>query len=313
MQHIAVPTDPDSPELVGIGVSVWDSVMKVKTLPEKGGVVQAVSQCDSLGGGITVAMAVAARLGTKVAMIDCLGDDLASENILHSLQQSGVDCHAIHQRAGDSGSLASIWTDSVDAERTIVFSPGTACDQLIWSAEIESMVRSARAVHFNGRHLDVCSQAIRVAKRNGTKVSFDGGAHRYRDEIVPLLIQADIAIVAKQFAAEHWKRRSNSNASSQDSLHIEQLSQFMIRDLECEIAGVTDGIHGSVLVHRDGTVVKQNAIELDLAIDTTGCGDTYHGAFLHAYLSGNSLEEAALQAASEAAKTSQHLGGFRLK
>jgi len=46
-------------------------------------------------------------------------------------------------------------------------------------------------------------------------------------------------------------------------------------------------------------------------VDTTGCGDSYHGAFLFGLLKGLDLEQAAALASAVAALNSQALGGRR--
>jgi sugar/nucleoside kinase (ribokinase family) len=44
-------------------------------------------------------------------------------------------------------------------------------------------------------------------------------------------------------------------------------------------------------------------------VDTTGCGDSYHGAFLFGLLKGLDLEQTAALASAVAALSSQALGG----
>jgi sugar/nucleoside kinase (ribokinase family) len=44
-------------------------------------------------------------------------------------------------------------------------------------------------------------------------------------------------------------------------------------------------------------------------VDTTGCGDSYHGAFLFGLLKGLDLEQTAALASAVAALNSQALGG----
>ncbi|QEF98979.1 5-dehydro-2-deoxygluconokinase [Stieleria maiorica] len=293
-------------DIVGIGVSVWDSVMLVDVLPERGSVVRAKRHVEGIGGGITVAIATAARLGSKTAMIDSLGDDPPAMRILDVLAREGVDTRCVVRQTGQSSSVASIWSETQAAERTIIFSPGTACDRLRWTPEIEELISQSKVLHLNGRHPEVCRRAIAVAKASGTKVSFDGGAYRYRDEIVPLLAAADVAIVARQFAHSHFKRQVDSAAT----VGPMELAEFLRRDLDCELAGVTDGADGSYLVGREGVRFHQEAISPERAVDTTGCGDTYHGAFLHGYVSGLAIRQAARFAAEVASQNARRLGGL---
>ncbi|QDV44388.1 2-dehydro-3-deoxygluconokinase [Stieleria neptunia] len=293
-------------DIVGIGVSVWDSLMLVDALPQPGSVVQAERHLEGIGGGITVAMATAARLGSSAALIDSLGEDAAGTRILQALNIEGVDTQAIVRSAGTTSSVASIWSERQSAERTIVFSPGSACERLQWTPQIEQLIARSRVLHFNGRHGDVCLQAIRVARESGVKISFDGGAYRYRPEILPMLRAADLVIVARQFAESHLQPPSDSERRRPAM----ELAESLMEDLDCEIVAVTDGAAGSAWVEREGSGFHQPAISPELAIDTTGCGDTYHGAFLHGYVRGHGTRQAAELAARVASENARRLGGL---
>lgn len=297
---------PTSCEIVGIGVSVWDSIMLVDSMPTRGSVVQAQRCVDGIGGGISVAIATAARLGSTTAMVDSLGDDAGSNQIIEALEREGVDTVKVTQHAGHSTSTASIWSESSSAERTIVFSPGTACGLLRWNSQLERLVRGAKIVHLNGRHPEICLSAINVAKESDVLISFDGGAYRYRPAILPMLRAADIVIVARQFAAAYFRTRHEGAPMIRPS----ELAEFLRSDLDCEIAGVTDGAGGSFLIQSGSDCFHQPAMNVHQATDTTGCGDTYHGAFLHALARGKSIAECAELAAVISSANAAEVGGL---
>lgn len=293
-------------DIVGIGVSVWDSVMLVDRYPEKGTVQRASRQISGIGGGITVAIASASYLGRSAAMIDCLGDDPTGDLIVAALARAGVATDAVARERGRSSSQASIWSDRSSADRTIVFAPGSASDALQWSTQIERLVREARILHFNGRHEAVCLRAIEVARQEKTLISFDGGAFRYRPSILPMLRSADIAIVAAEFAQSHFRSVTGSN-TPQDA---ERLCEFLRQDLGSQLIGVTAGHEGSFVIAEDGQLFHQPAVHPRLAVDTTGCGDTYHGAFLAALVGNASPRTAARHAAEIASLNARGLGGL---
>jgi sulfofructose kinase len=72
---------------------------------------------------------------------------------------------------------------------------------------------------------------------------------------------------------------------------------------------ITDGTRGSWIYPREGPSFHQPAYLLPEVVDTTGCGDSYHGAFLFGRLKGWDLEKTAAFASAVAALNSQHLGG----
>jgi sulfofructose kinase len=75
------------------------------------------------------------------------------------------------------------------------------------------------------------------------------------------------------------------------------------------IVVVTDGTRGSWVLSQDGHAFHQPAYLLPEVVDTTGCGDSYHGAFLFGLLQGMGLQQTASFASAVAALNSQALGG----
>ena len=141
------------PEIVGIGVSVLDTVMVVDHFPIHETVSQASARSVGLGGGVSVAMATASAMGQQTAMVDRLGRDEFSNSIVNAMKDAGVDTKWIERCNASAASVASIWAASDSGSRTIVFSPGQNID-LAWSAELEAVVASAKVLHLNGRHFD---------------------------------------------------------------------------------------------------------------------------------------------------------------
>jgi sugar/nucleoside kinase (ribokinase family) len=72
---------------------------------------------------------------------------------------------------------------------------------------------------------------------------------------------------------------------------------------------ITDGTKGSWIYPQRGEAFFQPAFLMPAVVDTTGCGDSYHGAFLFGLARGWSLEKTAALASAVAALNSQHLGG----
>lgn len=292
-------------DIVGIGVSVFDVVVVVDQIPEEEAVVRAGQRAVGLGGAIAVATATAGALGGRVAFADSLGFDPLSESILATLQTASVDVTCVERSAEQSASVATIWVNASSGSRTIVFSPGSEAE-LGWSERLAQTVASSRILHINGRHLNACLRAVEVAKQNGVLVSLDGGAHRYRSEILPLVRASDVLVVSEHFARSHWLTRNSSSRAITPA----ELVSFLQSEFDSGLVGVTCGDQGSWLVVKGGKVWHQSAAEIQTVCDTTGCGDTYHGAFLLAMAKGLEPAECAEVAATVAANNAEHLGSF---
>ncbi len=76
-----------------------------------------------------------------------------------------------------------------------------------------------------------------------------------------------------------------------------------------EIVVVTDGANGCWYRSRESEEVKHRpAFEVD-AIDTTGCGDVFHGAYCWALLQNLPIDERIRFASAAAAVKATRLGG----
>jgi sulfofructose kinase len=283
-------------DVIGLGVSTVDVVSLVDHLPAEEEVQRAIDMTVQGGGPVATAMVALARLGVRVAMIDVIGDDWRGALIREEFQREGIDVVHLKVSKGCTSSTACILVTKENGARSIVYSPGTT-PELSAVGIPRSVIASSKILHVNGRHWVACLQAVRTAHEEGVQVSFDGGSHRYRSEMKQLVPLTDICIVARDFAEKYTNETD-----------IQKTAEVLIRSGP-RLVVITDGIKGSWVHSREGQFFHQPAYLLPEVVDTTGCGDSYHGAFLFGLLKGLGLEKTASFASAVAALNSQHLGG----
>lgn len=283
-------------DVVGLGVSVMDVVQRVDHFATGEEIQRALDVVIQGGGPVATAIVTLARLGARVAMVDVVGDDWRGELILQEFQREGVCTDHIWQAAGCDSALACVLVRRDDGARTIVYHPGTM-PELSPSELPRALIESARFLHLNGRHWGACLQASAWAREAGVRVSFDGGAHRYRPKMKELVPLTDICIVARDFARRYTGEIDVQKAAA---MLLQQGPSLVV---------ITDGVRGSWVCSRDSGTFHQPAYLLPDVVDTTGCGDSFHGAFLFGLLKGMGLEETASLASAVAALNSQRLGG----
>ncbi len=282
-------------DVVGLGVCTLDLLQVVDDLPgsEK---VQCARQSLLQGGGpVATALVTLAKLGAHTAMIDKVGDDWRGRLIIDGLRDAGVATDWIRVAPGRSSSIASVLVRRCDGARAITFSPGSAGD-LAPDELPENAIARASVLHLNGRHFAAALQAARRARTLGVKVSFDGGAGRYFVGMGELIALTDICIVARQFARAF---------SGEDDMTA---AGRALMDAGPHTVVITSGREGSVVLTKEGESFRQSAFEIE-AVDTTGAGDAYHGAFLYGTVTGLELRECARLAAAVAALNTRKLGG----
>ena len=282
-------------DVIGLGVSTVDILSLVDHFPAQEEVQRAIDMTVEGGGPVATAMVALARLGAKVAMIDAIGDDWRGAFIREEFQREDVIEH-LTVRKDCTSSTACILVRKDNGARSIVYSPGTAPE--LSGADLPgAAIASAKILHVNGRHWEACLQAVRIAREADVRVSFDGGAQRYRPEMEQLVPLTDICIVARDFA-EKYTHETDIHKSAE-----------MLLESGPGLVVITDGIKGSWVHSREAQAFHQPAYQLPRVVDTTGCGDSYHGAFLFGLLKGFGLERTAAIASAVAGLNTQRLGG----
>ena len=283
-------------DVVGLGVSTLDFLQIVDQLPGEELVQRAHQSLLQGGGPVATAMVALAKLGSRTAMIDKIGDDWRGRFILEEFIKKRVSVDWIRIAHHSTSSMASILVRRGDGLRAITYSPGTAAD--LDPEELpEEIIADARILHLNGRHFTAAVRAAKLARTCGVKVSFDGGAHRFKEEFREMVALSDICIVAREFS------RSFSGAEDDETAGRGLLGAGP------QIVVITAGAEGSMIFARGQKAFRQPAYHIENSVDTSGAGDAYHGAFLHGVLQGLEVAECARLAAAVAALNTRMLGG----
>jgi sulfofructose kinase len=283
-------------EVIGLGVSTVDVVALVDHFPSTREVQQALELKVQGGGPVATAMAALAKLGATVEMVDMLGDDWRASIIRNDFNSIGVGQHHLRTAPGCTSSTSLILVKKNDGHRAIAFFPGSV-PELTADDIDDNVIAHCRFLHINGRHLAASYRACQLARNLGVKVSFDGGANRFSPDLKPLVARSDVCIAARDFA-EHYTGQTNWEATA----------TCLLREGP-DLVVITDGINGSWIHKKDAVPFHQPAFLHRRAIDTTGCGDSFHGAFLFGLIRGLSIRDTAALASAVAAMNSWHLGG----
>jgi sulfofructose kinase len=283
-------------EVVGIGAATVDMLTLVDHFPAKREVQRALEMIIQGGGPVATALVTLARLGAKTAMVDAIADDWRGALIREELQREEVLTDYVVLRPGCTSAAACILVAQEGGARAIMYAPGTA-PELLATDVPRALVQSAKFLHVNGRHWDACLYAIQLARAANCRVSFDGGADRYRPELRELVPLTDICIVARDFAERYTQEPEIARAAQ------------VLASAGPGLVVITDGTRGSWVHPRGERPFHQPAYRFPKTVDTTGCGDSYHGAFVFGLLRGMKLAEAAALASAVAALNSQYLGG----
>jgi ribokinase len=281
-----------SGQLVGIGHATVDVFGVVPRYPQRDSKVELLEYSKQGGGTVATALCAAAALGVQSTFVGKLGDDELGRYIVAGLREFGVDCEHVVFKEGGHSPTSFVVVDRETTSRTILYTRGDLAP--LGAREIDlSVLEGARVLLIDGMQPDAQIAAAEAAHDRGVSVLLDAGSVRAgTGELVAL---ADIVIASERFATDLAPR-----GEIEDSLV--QLAKMGPR-----VVIVTLGDAGSIGLDGE-KLVRQAAHEVG-AVDTTGAGDVYHGAFAAALVRGYTLERAMLFASVAAGLSCQALGG----
>jgi sulfofructose kinase len=259
----------NAPRVVGLGMATLDILTRTPKLPASND-CYAVDQIQMQGGGpVATALVALSRLGADCAYLGVQAPDDTGVQINDELRSYGIDLTRVPVR--DSGvSSASVILVERSGHRAILFQKGSASD-LLPEEVPDDLIASVQALHLDGFYIQAAIHAAGLAKRSGVLVSFDGGAGELWSGMGDLLPLVDMLVVARKFAF-HTTGLSDPLEAGPELLQKYKPRQVVI----------TDGERGCW--YWDGqNHLYQPSYPVDV-VDTTGAGDTFHGAYLYACL-----------------------------
>ena len=271
------PLPADRPfDVVGVGANASDHLVRIPRHPQPGEKIRFSTYHHEGGGQTATALVTVARLGFRARYLGGVGDDPEGDAVLAGLVAEQVDVTAVRRRPGGLTQRAFILVDEETGERTIVW--GRSEGMVIEPGELDrEAVVAGRLLHTDAQNPLTAARAARWARESGMPVVAD--LEPVRPGLEEFLPQVDFLIAAAEFP-----ERATGCAALEDGM----------RGLEERTRGglvmVTLGARG-VVAGLEGGLRRFPAYAVD-AVDTTGAGDVFHGAFAVACLRGLELEDA---------------------
>lgn len=277
--------------VVGLGANVWDTLIRCREFPAEDKKTRAEEILHVGGGPVGNALVVMSRLGVEAEVIGAFADDAAGGEILSELRSFGISTDRAVLLGGKTSFTSYILLSEETGSRTCLYDRGTVPDDP--SLLDLSPLDSAELLHLDGNYMRCAIRAAKYARSRGVKVSLDAGG--LYDGIEELLPMVDILIPSAEFAMAITEASDARTAT-------ERLAE----KYDPEVLVVTDGASGGY--YRDGDAILHYESVRVKAVDTNGAGDTFHGAWLAAYLDGMTVSEACRFASAVAAYKCRHIG-----
>jgi len=273
--------------VIVVGSANVDQVFRVERIPSPGETVLSTGFSTARGGKGQNQAVAAARAGAPTAFIAALGDDAFGSDTRAGLIDDGVDVTGVRSLDAATGT-ALIAVDSV-GENTIIVEAGA--NRLLvdlQSADAAAIAASSVLAMQLEIPLETVIAAARIARAADTTVMLN--AAPIRDLPAELLSSLDILVVNEHEASHLAGERDWRDLTEQVPVVV-----------------VTLGSEGALLLRRGSDEVRVAAPSVH-AVDATGAGDTFCGAFAAGLAEDMELEQALRFAVTAASLSVQSYG-----
>jgi sugar/nucleoside kinase (ribokinase family) len=263
-------------DVVGIGASSVDFVYRLPARPAFEGPASKLrvrGHSVSCGGQVATALATCAALGLRSAYAGAVGDDENAARLTAALDRSGVDLSLLVRRPGGS-QFAVILIDHASGERVVLWDRPESL--LLADSDLPAgALRSARAVLVDDVDPRASLEAARLARDASVPVVTD------LDHATPYT-ESIIRTASHPILSQHLPQALTGEPDLERALR-------KMRAWNAGLLTVTIGGRGAValdgdaFVHVEGFPVR--------AVDTTGSGDVFRGAFVAGLLQGLGTRE----------------------
>jgi sulfofructose kinase len=282
-------------KVVGIGASVYDTLMTTERFPIEDTKLQATNTMIQGGGPCATALVTASILGVSSEYMGTLGNDIYGEFMLDDFKRYGVGTENIIIKKECISFHSFVILNTSNSTRTCIWNKGTI--PALQPDEINiNAIKRARVLHLDGHQLETAIQAATVARESGVKVSLDAGG--VYPGICRLLSLVDFLIPSEEFALKITEQSDIKKAAS-----------ILFYEYKPEVLIITQGSIGG-FIYNGKDYMNYSSFKVN-AVDSNGAGDVFHGAFIAAYVKGMDVIKSAHFASAVAALKCTQVGARR--
>jgi sulfofructose kinase len=274
-------------DVLCVGHASYDLVFLVQQHPQANEKVFSTGFLECGGGPAANAAVAVARLGGRAAFAGYLGEDYAGDRHFLELGRDGVVTDLVVR--GAAPTPLSVVLVKPDGERSVVNHREDTEPLPEGSLDFSSV--NTKVILFDGHEPEIAVPLAAAVKDGDTVTILDAGSvHRGTEA---LLDQVDYLVCSEKFASDLTGKNSHDAALADLYRHASNVV-------------ITLGDKGLVWMTRKGSG-RLPAFAVT-AFDTTGAGDTFHGAFAACLARQLDWEQTLRTASAAAALSCTRLG-----
>ena len=258
-----------APRIVVVGSTMIDMITYSQKIPSAGETVIGDSFALGFGGKGANQAVMASRMGAEVFMVNTLGDDVFGDTTVKNFQEQGIDTTYVARVPGASG-VAPIWVEPNGTNR-IICVPGA--NNAMTISQVTQALSELSDIDLVIGQLEipqeVTAAAFAAAKKKGIPTILNPAPFA---PLIDVLRESSDWIIPNE---TEFAGLNPTGALPESDAEILSVSQA----LGCKFV-VTLGEKGAAFTNTTGEVERVPAPRVT-AVDTTGAGDAFVGAFAY--------------------------------
>jgi len=286
----------DSCDLVGLGVIAVDDMLYVDAYPPANMKVRVRERRRQGGGTMSCALAAAGRLGSSCRALGRLGDNELSQFARDRLGGFGIDLSRI-QHDPQAEPVYCVIVVAADTGSRAIYGDYTHTRPIPPEELRPEWFAGAKILLVDHFGPPTILAGVRIAKRLGLQVVSD--IERDVPELPEIRHHVDHLVCSAEFAVPYTAAQSPAEAC-----------EALVSSGAHRTVVVTAGDRGCYWQVADGGGVRHQRAHKVKAVDTTGCGDVFHGVFCHGLAQGWPMEKIIAWSNAGAAIKAGRIGGW---
>ena len=287
--------------VISIGSSIRDIFIKNRDLKYSkndvgrspniellGGKINIKRMYFDVGGGASNSAATFANLGLKVAILSCVGNDLADKEIIRVMKKFKVDTNLIKTDFTNETGYSVIFLDK-DGDKTALIYRGAADFKTIKKIPTHKMKADWFFITSLNGNYNLLKKIFTLARKNNTRIAWNPGQIELnfnKNKIVSLLKYVD-----SLFLNLNEAKKLTGSKTKKIKIIFKKLNSIAPNAIKC----ITGGKKGA-WVKKNQQFYQTNILDKKV-INTTGAGDAFGSGFVAGLIIYNYDIKKALQLA----------------
>ena len=281
----------DNMKYLGIGHASFDITYQVEAFPEENKKKRVKKHIDCGGGPASNASYLLALWNQSVSFQGVVGNDYYGKKIKEEFMEIGVDTSYLEQAENMDTMLSFIIANTTNGSRTIL----TSQSDNVKRCTLHN-TNKYDVILVDGEELET-SKEVLLNNKEAIKI-IDAGS--FKPNVVELCPLVDYLVCSKNFALDY------TNIKYESFSDLIKIHQQLSTDFKNIVVITLEDKGCFTLIDGEYKIIPSIKVK---AIDTTGAGDIFHGAFTYFISHGYSLEETCRLSNIAGALSTEKVGG----